>query len=512
MNLDPARNTAVADKGQALTSSPAENGVVFQERHDGRSSLTSGRAILAAAASATDPRLAQEITATENWRGRYIEHFAAITARGVEADAAVNIARHGLDAVHAHLNYRQGDTEVPLEAMVWGGGGAIEARTVNGERSPVTELRVPYRGKTLSGTELRDQLAHWSDTGTVEPGFVTAINRVIDEPELLRLPGRQFALLGAGAEMGPLEPFCEWGTDLLAIDIPNPRVSDRIEATARAGAGRVTVPVLKGNVGLDVLRDLRESAAWILSNATPGAALGLGMYGYADSGLHVRLSAAADALAAHLLSVRPDTALAYLGTPTDAYLVPAAVMNDAHRRWNARPRATAHVQDAIRMMSAQQWFRRAYRETLTDSAGIDWAVADIMLPAQGPNYALAKRIQRWRTIAATAQGHRVSFNVAPASWTRSVTSNRMFRIAYSGVEHFGVEVFAADTSRYLMAAKLAADLAEPAHSGHRHPEALISADANHGGLWRQPFEPKSGLTVAAAVGALSLLNPFRAPA
>src|SRR5699024_3722962 len=129
--------------------------------------------------------------------------------------------------------------------------------------------------------------------------------------------------------------------------------------------------------------------------------------------------------------------------------------------------------------------------------------ADILVPQQGPSYAMAKRLQRWRGVRAEADGHTVSFNVAPSSWTRSVTKNRVLAAAYQGAHRFGVEIFDADTTRVLMAAMLAHDLHHGA--GERaHPEQLFADQAAHGGLWRAGYEPKTVLGFAAVLGMAHL--------
>jgi hypothetical protein len=61
---------------------------------------------------------------------------------------------------------------------------------------------------------------------------------------------------------------------------------------------------------------------------------------------------------------------------------------------------------------------------------------------QGPNYALAKRLQQWRAILARSKGSNVSFSIAPATATASVLSNKMFAAAYGGAHHWKpVEIF-----------------------------------------------------------------------
>lgn len=498
-------------------------GVQFPLVDGVRASSPTGRAILAEAVGAADPALAARIGAARTWRTDYIEHYVAATALGARGAAeSLRTAAAGLDAVHRTLRYRCGGLEHSLADIDWHDAVTAKAVTVLGDRQPAAVLSVPYRGTHLSGSALRDQVRRWHERGVVEAGFVTAIERAIADPSLLRLPGRQIALLGAAAEMGPLEPLCEWGADILAIDVPVPAVADRIAEMARRGAGSVTVPQSDGSAprvsaaydpaalgsagvaGMDIATAVPEVVGWLLANVASDKDLVLGMYGYADGARHVTLTAAADAIAMRLTAMRPGTGLAYLSTPTDAYLVPAPVVAEAHRRWDARGRGLGALHRGLRLASGGNLCRRGYPVDYTAADGSRWGVADMLLPMQGPNYALAKRIQRWRGLTATAAGNPVSLNVAPASWTRSVTKNRMFDYAYSGAGRFGIEVFPAQTARYLMAAKLAVDLADSGRVPSENPEALLYADANHGGFWRQPFDPKSVLPLAALMGAAGL--------
>ena len=121
---------------------------------------------------------------------------------------------------------------------------------------------------------------------------------------------------------------------------------------------------------------------------------------------------------------------------------------------------------------------------------------------QGPNYALAKRIQRWRATAARRDGQLVSFHVAPSTRTRSVVKNRALAAAFAGAHRFGVEVFEPDTANTLMAALLVHDLST-ATPAHEHPWQDEAYAAVHGGLWRAPYEPRSALGLAAVLGYAS---------
>jgi len=123
-----------------------------------------------------------------------------------------------------------------------------------------------------------------------------------------------------------------------------------------------------------------------------------------------------------------------------------------------------------------------------------------MIPQQGPNYALAKRLQRWRAVVARDGGSLVSMNVAPPTRTRSVLRNRALAAAYAGAHRFGVEVFEPATANVLMAALLVHDLHTGGGPRHEQPWQDEAYAAVHGGLWRTAYAPRSALGLAALLG------------
>ena len=103
----------------------------------------------------------------------------------------------------------------------------------------------------------------------------------------------------------------------------------------------------------------------------------------------------------------------------------------------------------------------------------------------GPNYAMAKLLQRWRCLVALHQGHTVSANVAPASLTRSVLHNRLVAAGMYGCSFFGVLPFETNTSSALMTLLLLSDLQDPSKSSRqrlRHALSLFQTGAVHGGI------------------------------
>jgi hypothetical protein len=467
-----------------------------------RSSSAAGAAVLAAALLPVDPASANAAAgAADRWRKRYPEHFAAVTAAaGRSADAALTVAREGLAALDRRMCLVAADgTEVPLDALDDLPADSLETETIIGSGQQVTEIRVPYRGQVLAGKALDDQLQTWVDAGTVEPGFAARIRAAMAYPEWLAFPDRTVVVLGAGSAMGPMSSLLAWGARVVAVDLHNPDLWVRLHRQLQSGAGTVLVPRSSAGRGADLLRELPAAVRWLIE-VTAGQKLVLGLYAYADGAAHVGLSAAAQAIAAHLRDVDPQLVTAYLATPTDAFLVPQEVVDFARARWPQRPGWTK----AVHAATFGHAFRRAYARTVPGDDGRTWGLQRAIVDVQGPNYLLAKRAQRWRGVLDAHAGLPVSFTVAPSTWTISVTKNKVLAAAYHGAPRVGVEIFDEPTSSALLAAKLVADVHDPQPAGAAHPETLLSRDAAHGGLWRSPYEPESALAFAALLGFTGL--------
>jgi hypothetical protein len=250
--------------------------------------------------------------------------------------------------------------------------------------------------------------------------------------------------------------------------------------------------------GADLLTQTPEVRTWLAEMDQPFI---LGTYAYADGAIHALLSVASDAIASSLMSERDDLTLAFLATPTDVFVVPIECVEESRRRWDNRGLGGL-LQAPLRI--ARQ-FEPNYPTTYTTLAGQHIGLNDSIIPQQGPNYILAKRIQRWRALVARAEGVPVSLNLAPATRTRSVVRNRALAAAYAGADKFGVEVFDPSTSTTLMAAMLVHDLRNPASPANPateliNPMDLFARGANHGGLWRAAYAPRSVLGIAALLG------------
>ncbi|GAB3698414.1 hypothetical protein [Mariniluteicoccus flavus] len=472
------------------------SGVVIPLSTDGKRSTTEfGRAVLADALGELDPVGGRAALHETDWRSGYATHARRLVEAGlVSADAAVGIARRGLDSLHARMavaaDRAAGEAvDVPLsDVFALAPAKPLTTRTVVGEGAPPAAFSLPFRGRRLVDGELYAQLDRWVAGGIMEPSAAAAVREVAAHPEWLALPGRRVVVLGAGAEMGPLTALLDWGAEVIAVDLPRADIWRRVEATARAGAGTLHVPEHDGVPGADLLHDLPAVAAWLESFDGP---LVLGNYVYADGATNLRVSMAVDALASHLAGRRDDLALAFLATPTDVFGVPQEVIDQSVAAYDSR--TFKRLRPVLKGVSGGRLLKRNYRP------GAEPGLNDSMIIQQGPNYILAKRLQRWRATIARRDGLEVSMNVAPPTRTRSVMKNRGLAAAYAGAHRFGVEVFAPSTSNTLMAGLLVHDLV--AGTGEvREPWREEADKAVHGGLWRGPYDPRSALGIALVLG------------
>ena len=493
-------------------SEALEEGVQFQVLDGRRSSQSTGKAVFARAAAAVDTGLASRIESQSDWRKSYLGPVRELVEAGARSPKdALRIASDGLAAARGCFAFnRDGEQRQLSDALAEPGAGRLRTGEIRGEEAPSGELVIPYRGRELRGEPLLRQLESWQRAGIIEPSCVEAVRLVASNAQWLDLSDTRVVLLGAASEMGPLEWLCKWGAEVIAVDLPRPELWDRIISVARQGAGVVRAPIRNGTAddlsalrtgaGADLLTETPEIRTWLGSFEGP---LVVGNYAYADGSTFLRLAAALDALTESLQNERDDAAISYLATPTDVFAVTPEIVEGAEaRKPRVRPMSTVS-----RIATGGRVFQPNYASRIQGEDGRSWGISDALVPQQGPNYALAKMLQRWRATVSREEGHLTSANVAPATLTRSVVKNKVLAAAYRGASAFGVEVFGGATSRALMSAMLVHDLRNRHASSQperelAHPYELFTEGAAHGGLWRLPYEPRSVLPLAVGLGLL----------
>ena len=338
-------------------------GVEFPTTDDegGRSTSALGRAVVADALRAVDPAGALAAERETNWRSGYLQHVRRLTEAGLAApSAASTIASDGLGSLHARMRFVHASGDEDDLGAVTGmePHASVATAQVVGTAEPERELSLPLHGRRLAGDVLRRQLADWVERDVIEPSCADAVETVMDHPEWLALPGRTVAVLGAGAEMGPLTALLRWGARVAGVDLPLPDVWRRVVATAHDHAGTLLVPVPEEHAGtddparvagLDIVAQPADVAAWLEQLDGP---LVLGNYVYADGRDNVRVATAVDAVTVRLLQVRPDdVALAFLATPTDVFAVPEEAVAASVAAYEGRSTAARLVGRPLRALS-----------------------------------------------------------------------------------------------------------------------------------------------------------------
>ena len=507
-------------------------GIQFPSAANGSHSTSrAGVEIVAAALHALDPALAGALRAERNWRRNYPAHLRALVAAGLaDGEGALAAARAGLDCAWQTLEWADASGSRPLsDAWAESGAAPLATATVRGEGEARPQpWRLPYRGRLLAGDALLHQIAEWEVRHVIEPGAAEALRRCAAHPEWFDLADRTLVLLGAGAEVGPLPLLLRWRANVMAVDVARPELWRRLVALAREGNGVLRVPLsapagsnghadgvdgangaeganvaLRG--GVDLLAETPRVAAWL---ATHGGPLDVAALAYADGERHVRLALAMDWVVRAALEADAGSTAAWLSSPTDVFAMPAHTARASRQAYGRRSLSAKLLRRAL-APAGVGCFQPNVEGMLGGPGGVEYALADSIVVQQGPNYSVAKRLQQWRALEARARGRRVSLNIAPATTTASVTSNPILAAGYAGADRFGIEVFAPETTRALMAALWVHDLRSDEAPGSpamalAHPWDLFHAQACHGGLWACPYLPRTALPFAAALGWVRL--------
>ena len=490
--------------------------------------------LLAHSVEPWDTAAADAVRTEKHYRSHYNHHFVAhVRAASLGgAEAAVGMARRGLEAVYGSFTFARSETStaVPLQqAMANPLPCPFRAAVVQGTGTLSDSLEIPFGRSTLTGAVLAQQIGVWVSAGTIEQSAGSNLASLLQQRERwspARLSQHVFVVLGAGAAMSPTVPLLKLGATVVAVDIDQrPAVWRELVQVAHASPGRLIFPLrtrdggdvtaddeyLCAHAGCNLLTETPEIAAWLSAaegfGVSAGAGMTVGQYAYLDGANFVRIAVAQDAIATAVRASRgPAVSLAYLATPTDVYARPLAARQSALGRWEHRP----------------WWMRVPGTPLQPNHAGdvlmvgdsFQFDIVDATVAQQGPNYLLAKRIQQWRAMVAWNEGAVVSSNVAPSSFTKSVTKAVLLHAAFKGTQSFPpIEVFEPDTSSHVMAAALLFDICFEESAAHpdtanrsMNPIFLWTENCWHGGAFLQPITPshsrihqKFGTTVSVVL-------------
>jgi len=179
--------------------------------------------------------------------------------------------------------------------------------------------------------------------------------------------------------------------------------------------------------------------------------------------------------------------LAFLCTPTDVHVITDEAYNAQIKNYKDAPL----WQKIVEILPLKLLYKSQL--PVVQGSGGSYKIVDGLVIQQGPNYALAKRLQHWRAMVARASGFTVSSNVAPSTSTVSVVSNKQFAAAYGCMHLFKpMEIFFKETSNAVMGALLIHDIRNPGSVSNpktqlTNPLELFKIGAFHGGIWRTGY-------------------------
>jgi len=258
---------------------------------------------------------------------------------------------------------------------------------------------------------------------------------------------------------------------------------------------------------------LQKSSNW-LKTVQPDKPLVVGCYVYLDGEAHVRVALACDGIMKGLSESRKNLTLAFLCTPTDVHVIPdearkAALANYTSMNWRNL------LVLPIRLLGLQNILVKNALTPIKTKDGKEISIVDAIVVQQGPNYALAKRMQHWRAMVAREdQKCAVSTHIAPSTATASVVHNRSFAWAYDGMPYFKpMEIFEQQTSNAVMGALLIHDVRNPQSAANPQVKLdnayeLFKHCGFHGGMWRVAYKAGTIGEVSVLIHFAKVLGPF----
>ncbi|KAL3935076.1 MAG: hypothetical protein SGARI_003121, partial [Bacillariaceae sp.] len=358
MIMNMVGNRKSAFKKRFARPPPPPRGIVWpidDPKKGTRASTPVNKEILASAVGAVSPTKAEKVRNAKGYRFTYVKHLVGmVEEQCTSPEACLKIAQAGLDTAYDTFECvtAAGTAMTVREAMAAKNSESFFDGFVQGQGTDKADgMEVPYKGKTLKGQALKDQVKKWVDYGTIEASAGEAIIGCVDNPKWCDLSDKYFVLLGAGSAMGPLLVLLSLGANVIAIDLDRPMIWKRLIGLARKSTGTMTFPLKKSQKSIKNDEELYANAGCNLFTHTPiirdwlmnlykGKPFTVGSYAYLNGALHVQVSLAMDAIVRDLSEKRPGTSIAYLCTPTDLHLVPKEAYDaslENYKEYNSKP-------------------------------------------------------------------------------------------------------------------------------------------------------------------------------
>jgi len=458
-----------------------------------RSSTAFNKNVWIAAAEAVGANaFAEKIKKEKDWRWSYMGYIAESMRVGQTPDEVLKMAEAAWNYVYEKIEYypEQGADPISLLTAMEkpNPNAAFETGTIAGSGKLEKNFYLPYEGRNLSGSDAAARIKAWKEEGVIEADTAQAlIPFCADNSFIDQLNDKVFVLLGGLSEMGPLQRLLSWGATVVALDYHAKPLQERLLKIASEFGGTLILPLKPGcakldqskwadKAGCDLLKDFPEVADWLVK-LLPGKEMIIGSFCYLDGERFIKIVSTMDAICQTVISKRPRTTLCYYATPTDCHLVTTEAVSASKQQSHS----------GLAAILAPILCKPGYSKK-DNVAGVPFT--NSLVPRQGPNYALAKRLQTYRAILSRANGVNVSLNVAPTTKTVSVMKNKIFAFTMAGMLAFKpMYPFDTETTKSVMTALLINDVCNPKSSANSsvsfdHPLQLLQKTQVHGGMYR----------------------------
>jgi len=435
------------------------------------------------------------------FKQKYAEILPAFEAARMGHPSRVEIARFVCLEAERGLHFASADGDAAFADVLARDEAPLPLTHVSLEGAGKLTPEVRHRGRRYAGREVLSLVqmlrARELMTDAATQGFERLFARIDRDGGTLSLRGQRFAILGAGAELSPVNLLLEAGADVLWIDLREP-ASERL-LDPRLG-GKLSFP--RG--GADLLAQPARILATLRAYAEDGP-VHMGCYAYAGGASQEwRLTTTMNALV-RALPARAVASVAMLVSPTTPSRVSAENERTSHERMRDAARWKRALQAAGRLMPA------------LEGEG-DAKIVRAIVKAQGVSYQAAQLVGKLYAAEASAvygntlEGDgtaplTVSANVAPITATRSL-AHPVFQAAFLGASLFDVEISEPETTRALGGLLAMEDVTDPEAPGaaaNRYKSASERANAVlsqqiHGGIYTNPFALDGAISVAAVRG------------
>jgi len=534
-------------KARFAPPAPPPRGVLFPEDgKGGRTTTITGQRIFQQALLAAGDKEAADKVLKGNFRFGYHRHIMKLVRKScARPDAALDAAKAGLKYMYDSFEFADPSTHEirKFSEEVSRNKKSFATGIIKGEQPRKSHAyKIPYDGGwhpsrpkpptlELEGDRIKERVAKWVDGSIIEKDAGDAVKWIVDYfAKGGTVSNIYVVMIGAGSAMGPFPKLMELGANVVAIDIPGSwgkggkRPSSGLwkrlaETAKKSPGGSIIFPLdpsksqeeleassdplaLYEAAGCNVMEQPAEVANWLAewqATLPTDAQVCIGNYTYLDGENHVKLALCADHCIKRLREVRPSTAVSFLCTPTDIHVIPEEAHKAAVKNYGTGM-GSCGLEKLINIISRGSALVSNVVPPVTTDSGKKLYVVDGVTVPQGPNYALAKRMQHWRAQISYAEGAIVSSTIAPSTATISVIHNKTFAWAYGGLPYFGYEVFKQETTNAVMASLLIHDMLNDkgpkngknkAEFGIENTLQLFSTQGVHGGLWRCAYKINS---------------------